>query len=133
MMVEGRTVACDISLDQPYTEIIVVRHGETAWNATGRIQGHMDVELNEVGRQQAASLAERLSRVPEISAIYSSDLKRALETAETIVATCGKFELFDTGLDKGRMHRRGKWLLRRPVHPFGKESRKLWIMAVYRV
>ncbi|XP_012437005.1 phosphoglycerate mutase-like protein 4 isoform X1 [Gossypium raimondii] len=81
------------SLDQPYTEIIVVRHGETAWNATGRIQGHMDVELNEVGRQQAASLAERLSRVPEISAIYSSDLKRALETAETIVATCGKFEV----------------------------------------
>ncbi|KAB1998247.1 hypothetical protein ES319_D12G076200v1 [Gossypium barbadense] len=66
------------SLDQPYTEIIV---------------GHMDVELNEVGRQQAASLAERLSRVPEISAIYSSDLKRALETAETIVATCGKFEV----------------------------------------
>ncbi|PPD86335.1 hypothetical protein GOBAR_DD16729 [Gossypium barbadense] len=53
----------------------------------------MDVELNEVGRQQAASLAERLSRVPEISAIYSSDLKRALETAETIVATCGKFEV----------------------------------------
>ncbi|KAG4169177.1 hypothetical protein ERO13_A12G083066v2 [Gossypium hirsutum] len=67
------------SLDQPYTEIIVVRHGETAWNATGRIQGHMDVELDEVGRQQAASLAERLSRVPEISAIYSSDLKRLLK------------------------------------------------------
>ncbi|KAG8474688.1 hypothetical protein CXB51_031145 [Gossypium anomalum] len=53
----------------------------------------MDVELNEVGRQQAASLAERLSRVPEISVIYSSDLKRALETAETIVATCGKFDV----------------------------------------
>ncbi|KAK8606829.1 hypothetical protein V6N13_052585 [Hibiscus sabdariffa] len=81
------------SMDQSYTEIIVVRHGETAWNATGRIQGHMDVELNEVGRQQAASLAERLSREPEISAIYSSDLKRALETAETIAASCGKFEV----------------------------------------
>ncbi|XVE87172.1 hypothetical protein DITRI_Ditri18aG0094600 [Diplodiscus trichospermus] len=80
-------------MDQPFTEIIVVRHGETAWNATGRIQGHMDVELNEVGRQQAASLADRLSREPEISAIYSSDLKRALETAETISASCGKFEV----------------------------------------
>ncbi|XVF59474.1 hypothetical protein PTKIN_Ptkin07bG0278700 [Pterospermum kingtungense] len=80
-------------MEQPYTEIIVVRHGETAWNAAGRIQGHMDVELNEVGRQQAASLADRLSREPEISAIYSSDLKRALETAETIAASCGKFEV----------------------------------------
>ncbi|XP_022751296.1 phosphoglycerate mutase-like protein 4 isoform X3 [Durio zibethinus] len=80
-------------MDQAYTEIIVVRHGETAWNANGRIQGHMDVELNEVGRQQAALLADRLSLEPEISAIYSSDLKRALETAETIAERCGKFEV----------------------------------------
>ncbi|KAK9096696.1 hypothetical protein Sjap_022193 [Stephania japonica] len=39
-----------------YAEIIVVRHGETEWNADGRIQGHLDVELNEVGRRQAAAV-----------------------------------------------------------------------------
>ncbi|GMP45200.1 hypothetical protein CsSME_00013801 [Camellia sinensis var. sinensis] len=41
-----------------YAEIVVVRHGETAWNAEGRVQGHLDVELNEVGRQQAAAVIQ---------------------------------------------------------------------------
>ncbi|KAL5847483.1 hypothetical protein ACOSQ3_011007 [Xanthoceras sorbifolium] len=52
-----------------YAEIIVVRHGETAWNADGRIQGHLDVELNDVGRQQAAAVADRLSKEMAISAV----------------------------------------------------------------
>ncbi|XVE96049.1 hypothetical protein REPUB_Repub02eG0187700 [Reevesia pubescens] len=52
-------------------------------------EGHLDVELNEAGRQQAASVADRLSKEPKISAVYSSDLKRALVTAETIAARCG--------------------------------------------
>ncbi|KAF1872554.1 hypothetical protein Lal_00016856, partial [Lupinus albus] len=76
-----------------YAEIVVVRHGETAWNADGRIQGHLDVELNEAGRQQAASVADRLSREPKISAIYSSDLQRAFETAQTIASRCGGLEV----------------------------------------
>ncbi|XP_065876403.1 phosphoglycerate mutase-like protein 4 isoform X2 [Euphorbia lathyris] len=76
-----------------YAEIILVRHGETEWNADGRIQGHLDVELNEVGRQQAVSVADRLSKEPKISAVYSSDLKRALVTAETIAASCGGLEV----------------------------------------
>ncbi|XP_010680436.2 phosphoglycerate mutase-like protein 4 isoform X1 [Beta vulgaris subsp. vulgaris] len=70
------------------TEIIVVRHGETEWNALGKMQGQMDIDLNNVGRQQAITVAERLSREPNISAIYSSDLKRALETAQTIASRC---------------------------------------------
>ncbi|KAF3489349.1 hypothetical protein F2Q69_00056603 [Brassica cretica] len=41
------------SVDQTYTEIVVVRHGETYWNAERKIQGHIDVELNDAGRQQA--------------------------------------------------------------------------------
>ncbi|CAN6912815.1 unnamed protein product, partial [Brassica oleracea] len=41
------------SVDQTYTEIVVVRHGETSWNAERKIQGHIDVELNDAGRQQA--------------------------------------------------------------------------------
>ncbi|OIW21544.1 hypothetical protein TanjilG_06171 [Lupinus angustifolius] len=76
-----------------YAEIVVVRHGETAWNADGRIQGHLDVELNEAGRQQAASVADRLSKEPKISAIYSSDLHRAFETAQTIASRCGGLEV----------------------------------------
>ncbi|KAH9618816.1 hypothetical protein KSS87_007320 [Heliosperma pusillum] len=81
------------SVDPSCTEIIVVRHGETDWNAIGKMQGQLDVELNEVGRQQAVAVAERLSKEANISAIYSSDLKRALETAETIAAKCGGLEV----------------------------------------
>ncbi|XP_021274774.1 phosphoglycerate mutase-like protein 4 [Herrania umbratica] len=80
-------------VDGAYAEIVVLRHGETEWNADGRIQGHLDVELNEAGRQQAASVADRLSKEPKLSAVYSSDLKRALVTAETIAATCGGLEV----------------------------------------
>nr|GMD99479.1 phosphoglycerate mutase-like protein 4 isoform X1 [Ipomoea batatas] len=75
------------------TEIIVIRHGETEWNAEGRIQGHLDVELNDIGRQQAHAVADRLSREPKISVVYSSDLKRAFETAETIASSCGVLEV----------------------------------------
>ncbi|KAL9158118.1 hypothetical protein ABFS82_08G047300 [Erythranthe guttata] len=76
-----------------YAEIIVIRHGETEWNADRRIQGHLDVDLNDAGRQQAVAVADRLSREPNISAVYSSDLKRASETAETIAKGCGILEV----------------------------------------
>ncbi|KAI3760918.1 hypothetical protein L1987_51320 [Smallanthus sonchifolius] len=81
------------SVDRTVTEIVVVRHGETEWNAEKRIQGHLDIDLNDVGRQQAAAVAERLSGDSKISAIYSSDLKRALETAETIASRCGGLQV----------------------------------------
>ncbi|GMN29977.1 hypothetical protein TIFTF001_002643 [Ficus carica] len=94
------TVASDSSYSNPdYAEIIILRHGETEWNSDGRIQGHLDVELNDAGRQQAAAVADRLSKEPNISAIYSSDLKRALETAEIIATSCGGLEVIkDTGI-----------------------------------
>ena len=64
--------------------IILVRHGETDWNRELRIQGgSSDTPLNEKGRRQAEDLALRLNR-DRIQAVYSSPLKRALETAETI-------------------------------------------------
>ncbi|KAE9597612.1 putative phosphoserine phosphatase [Lupinus albus] len=72
-----------------YAEIVVVRHGETAWNAEKRVQGQLDIELNEAGRQQAVVVADRLSREPKISVIYSSDLQRASETAQIIASRCG--------------------------------------------
>jgi broad specificity phosphatase PhoE len=70
------------------TRLFMVRHGETAWNADGRIQGHTDVELTEIGREQARLAAERLRR-ERIEAVYSSDLKRASVTGEIIAAIHG--------------------------------------------
>ena len=65
------------------TELILARHGETEWNVAEIFRGRADVELNETGMKQAEFLAEYLSDL-KINAIYSSPLKRALKTAETI-------------------------------------------------
>jgi broad specificity phosphatase PhoE len=61
----------------------LVRHGRSGWNATGRIQGQIDIELDEIGLQQAQRIADRLEREP-IAAIYSSPLLRAKATADAI-------------------------------------------------
>ena len=61
--------------------LFIVRHGETEWNAEGRIQGHTDIGLSERGADQARSLAERLAGV-SIDVAYSSDMKRTSETAK---------------------------------------------------
>ena len=65
------------------TRIIAIRHGETAWNADTRIQGHTDIPLSDVGRKQAALLGQALSGEP-VTAIYASDLSRAWETAQYV-------------------------------------------------
>lgn len=66
------------------TTVVLARHGETDWNRDGRFQGHADPPLNANGRAQARELAARLSG-DGITAVWSSDLQRARETA-TIVA-----------------------------------------------
>jgi probable phosphoglycerate mutase len=65
------------------TRLIVIRHGETAWNVDTRIQGHTDIELNLTGVTQASQVAQALQD-ESIDAIYSSDLRRAWQTASTI-------------------------------------------------
>jgi broad specificity phosphatase PhoE len=65
------------------TELILVRHGETVWNVEKIYRGRADVELDEVGIKQAELLGKYLSNW-ELEAIYSSPLKRALETANII-------------------------------------------------
>ena len=63
--------------------LLLVRHGETDWNAEGRLQGHTDRPLNDYGRRQARTLAEQLA-AEQVDAIYASDLARARETAEIV-------------------------------------------------
>jgi broad specificity phosphatase PhoE len=65
------------------TTLLLVRHGETDWNADGRLQGHTDRPLSDFGRRQAQQLAAELEG-DELEAIYSSDLTRARETAEIV-------------------------------------------------
>jgi probable phosphoglycerate mutase len=65
------------------TTLLLIRHGETAWNAEGRIQGQLDVPLSARGVWQAARLAQRLAAEP-IDAVISSDLARARLTAEPL-------------------------------------------------
>ncbi len=69
--------------------LLLVRHGETDWNAAGRIQGSTDTALNARGRAQAAELAERLRAAGPAEALYTSPMLRARETAEIIGAALG--------------------------------------------
>ncbi len=68
--------------------LLLVRHGETAWNAEGRVQGHQNSRLSERGREQGRLVAERLSAL-KVEAVYSSDLGRARETAEMVAKLHG--------------------------------------------
>jgi phosphoserine phosphatase len=70
------------------TTILIARHGESDWNRSRRWQGHADRPLTERGREQARALAERLAHV-ELDAVYSSDLRRALDTATTVAERQG--------------------------------------------
>jgi 2,3-bisphosphoglycerate-dependent phosphoglycerate mutase len=87
------------------TEFIFVRHGETDWNAEGRIQGHNGPGLNTLGRQQAAEAAQSLIGT-RVDAIYSSDLERAHQTAEIIAQAVGVPVQIDARL-RERAH--GDW------------------------
>jgi probable phosphoglycerate mutase len=79
------------------TRIIAVRHGETAWNVDSRIQGQKDIGLNETGRWQARRVGAALAGEP-ITAVYSSDLGRAHETARPIAEAAGIPVVADQGL-----------------------------------
>ena len=69
------------------TRILAIRHGETTWNVDTRIQGQLDIGLNPTGQWQAERVGQALA-AEEVSAIYSSDLQRALDTAQAIAQAC---------------------------------------------
>ncbi len=79
------------------TRIIAIRHGETAWNVDTRIQGQLDIPLNDTGRWQAHRLALALAGEP-ITALYSSDLWRAYDTALSVSSATGLPVVTDEGL-----------------------------------
>jgi len=71
------------------TTILLIRHGETAWNAERRLQGHLDIALNAEGERQAAALGRALAD-ERIDLVISSDLGRARQTAEAIALARGQ-------------------------------------------
>lgn len=79
------------------TRIIAVRHGETAWNLAARIQGQLDVGLNDTGRWQARRVGEALAG-EQITAVYTSDLGRARQTAQSIAEVTGTPVVPEEGL-----------------------------------
>jgi probable phosphoglycerate mutase len=70
------------------TRIIAVRHGETAWNVDTRIQGQLDIGLNDHGHWQARQVGQALAAEP-VTAVYASDLQRAWHTAQRIAEATG--------------------------------------------
>jgi 2,3-bisphosphoglycerate-dependent phosphoglycerate mutase len=96
-----------VSLDR--NMLYLIRHGETTFNAEGRIQGQSDAPLSELGRRQSRAVAEALADVP-IEAVYSSPLRRAWETAQCIaephrlaVETDPRLMELDAGVFEGRL------------------------------
>ncbi len=70
------------------TRLVFVRHGATDWNQAKRAQGWADIDLNAAGRRQAARIARELEELP-VDAVYSSDLKRSVDTAGPIAEAHG--------------------------------------------
>jgi probable phosphoglycerate mutase len=85
--------------------IWLARHGETAANAEGRVQGSLDMPLNERGREQARALAEEAADLG-LRAVYSSQLDRARETAAIVAGRLGLEAVVDERLAESR---RGSW------------------------
>lgn len=78
----------------PLNRVLLVRHGETDYNVTGRWQGQLNTPLNALGRQQADKVAQALRGV-QLNLIVSSDLVRAVDTARAIAAHHGLSPLLD--------------------------------------
>jgi 2,3-bisphosphoglycerate-dependent phosphoglycerate mutase len=119
-----------------------VRHGETDWNREGRIQGVADVALSAAGREQARELAVSLAARP-IGAIYASDLRRTVETAEPLAArldlpilTTPALRERDFGANEGRIAAEvaaelgtevgTRWLHPDERHPGGESMREVY-------
>lgn len=87
-----------VGRDEPLpTRVIAIRHGETAWNVASRVQGQLDVPLNRHGEWQVRRLARAVAE-EGITALYSSDLLRAWQTAAAVAGPLGLVAVADVGL-----------------------------------
>lgn len=85
--------------------LVLLRHGQTDYNVKGRMQGHLDSMLTETGVEQAAAVAPEIARlVPD--RLISSDLRRAVDTADLVAAACGRPVKLDTRLRETHL---GEW------------------------
>lgn len=81
------------------TKLCLIRHGETAWNAERRLQGHTDTPLNPKGVLQARQMAQALKDINlGLDVLYTSDLKRAADTANAVVELFGVEAQVDSAL-----------------------------------
>ncbi|MDV3427113.1 MAG: histidine phosphatase family protein [Bacillota bacterium] len=105
------------------TQILLVRHGETEWNTSGRFQGCTDISLSEEGIIQAHYIKERFNG--DFDCIYASPLKRALKTAEVITKNTEMTPIISNELREINF---GKWegLTLNQIEADYKEEFKLW-------
>jgi 2,3-bisphosphoglycerate-dependent phosphoglycerate mutase len=81
------------------TRLCLIRHGETSWNAERRLQGHTDIPLNSSGALQARQMAQALKDIKlTFDVLYTSDLKRAADTANAVVQLFGVDAQIDSAL-----------------------------------
>jgi len=83
-------------------KLVIVRHGETEWNVQNKATGQLDSPLTPKGIRQAHAIADRLLRF-SFTTVYSSDLGRAVQTANIIAEVCGKKVIFDPQLREWNM------------------------------
>jgi probable phosphoglycerate mutase len=86
-----------VDADPVTRRLVLLRHGRTAWNATGRAQGHADVELDDTGHEQAAAVAPWIASLRP-TALWSSDLARARQTAAYVEKETGLVAVLDPRL-----------------------------------
>lgn len=126
------------NIRRPERRLLLIRHGQTGYNLAGRMQGQLDIPLSEVGRAEAARVAEGLTDWP-IGTVVSSDLERAADTARAIATASGlgfstdpRLRETDLGVWSGRGHEevdtdfpgaRAHWRLHPQWAPPGGENR----------
>lgn len=103
------------------TKLIIFRHGETDWNKNKKLQGHVNIPLNETGHQQATELAHRLPPA-SLDIIYSSDLMRAKDTAAKVAHHHSLEVVYDARLrEKSFGHAEGL-TVNQVIEKFGQEK-----------
>ena len=80
------------------TTILLVRHGQTAWNREERFRGQIDLPLNDMGQKQAEAVGRRIGAGWQPAAVYASSLQRTLQTAAPIARACGLRTTIHDGL-----------------------------------